>query len=61
MAFRLNGGMLGADTPTACTVVRSGSTLAVFFAVDMTDPKTVTVPDEVVTAQIAKLEKMAGK
>ncbi|MET7484712.1 hypothetical protein [Streptomyces sp. NPDC005538] len=60
MAFRLSGGMLGADTPTAYTVVRSGSTLAVFFAVDMTDPKTVEVPDEVVTAQIAKLEKVAG-
>ncbi|MCX4971297.1 hypothetical protein [Streptomyces sp. NBC_00620] len=60
VAFRLSGGMLGADTPTAYTVVRSGSTLAVFFTVDMTDPKTVTVPDEVVTAQLAKLEKTAG-
>ncbi|MFG2935183.1 hypothetical protein [Streptomyces sp. NPDC048282] len=60
VAFRLTGGMLGADTPTAYTVVRSGPTLAVFFAVDMTDPKTVTVPDEVVAAQVAKLQKTAG-
>lgn len=57
VSFRLSGGILGEDTPTAYTVVRSGSTLALFFAVDMTTPKTVTVPDEVVTAQVEKLEK----
>ena len=39
VAFRLSGGMLGADTPTAYTVA---------------------VPDEVVTAQITKLENVAG-
>ncbi|MEU6380313.1 hypothetical protein [Streptomyces sp. NPDC046909] len=60
VAFRLSGGVLGADTPTAYTVVRSGSTLAIFFAVNLIKPKTVAVPDEVVAAQIGKLEKVAG-
>lgn len=59
VAVRLTGGILGEDTPTAYTVVRFGTTLALFFAVSLTDSKTVALPDEVVSAQVAKLEKVA--
>ncbi|MCT9078656.1 hypothetical protein [Streptomyces fulvoviolaceus] len=60
VAFRLVGGLNGDDTPAAYTVVRSGTNLAMFYAVSLTDPKTVAVPDEVVSAQVAKLEKTSG-
>ncbi|MFC8512396.1 hypothetical protein [Streptomyces sp. NPDC057257] len=60
VAFRLDGGILGADTPTAYTVVRSDTTLAVFFNPSLSDSGTVTVPVEVVRAQVAKLERVAG-
>ncbi|MES4904582.1 MULTISPECIES: hypothetical protein [unclassified Streptomyces] len=39
------------------TVVRSGAHLSVFFGVDIANPTKALLPDAVVSAQVAKLEK----
>ncbi|MGO4428957.1 hypothetical protein AB4Z54_62070, partial [Streptomyces sp. MCAF7] len=39
------------------TIVRSGTHLSVFFGVDIANPTKPLLPDAVVSAQVAKLEK----
>ncbi|MFI1797745.1 hypothetical protein ACH427_10360 [Streptomyces sp. NPDC020379] len=45
--------------PSLITAVRSGTTLAMFFATSLSDPDGVTVPLALVRAQVAKLRGVA--
>ncbi|MCX5008829.1 hypothetical protein OHB05_40610 [Streptomyces sp. NBC_00638] len=49
----------GEKFPVTYTVVRSGSTLAVFYAMNALGGKAPEVPAAVMEAQVAKLEKTA--
>ncbi|MCD9144697.1 hypothetical protein [Streptomyces albireticuli] len=54
VAYRLENAAERA--PSLITVVRSGSTLAMFFATSLSDPEGVEIPPELVRAQVAKVE-----
>lgn len=45
----------GARIPMRLTAVREGSTLAVFFALHLTDPGKAEPPEGICTAQTAEL------
>ncbi|GAA0466917.1 hypothetical protein ACFQ2B_13275 [Streptomyces stramineus] len=47
--------------PSLITVVRSGSTLSMFFATSLSDPDGVEIPPELVRAQVAKVERAEKK
>lgn len=49
----------GDKIPVTYTVVRSGSTLAVFYAMNALGGKAPEVPAAVMEAQVTKLEKTA--
>ncbi|MFI9309874.1 hypothetical protein [Streptomyces triculaminicus] len=55
MAYRLVNAAERA--PSLVTVVRSGSTLSMFFATNLADPGGVEIPERLVAAQVAKVER----
>ncbi|MEV0226385.1 hypothetical protein [Streptomyces sp. NPDC050704] len=60
VAYRLVASIEGATVPAAYTVVRDGTTLAVFASMNMLDADKAEVPEKVIEAQLAKLRKAAG-
>lgn len=60
VAYRLKGSIDGSSVPMTFTVVRSGSTLVAFYAVNLLGANKTKVPDEVIDAQLAKLKKGGG-
>lgn len=60
VAYKLNGNIEGSKVPMSFTVVRSGSTLIMFSSMNMLDADKADVPTDVLEAQVAKLEKVAG-
>ena len=59
-AYKMKGDIEGAEIPMSFTVVRSGSTLIGFYSMNMLDADKAEVPDAILDAQVAKLEKVAG-
>ncbi|MFF6782013.1 hypothetical protein [Streptomyces sp. NPDC012510] len=57
VAYKMQGDIEGAEIPMSFTVVRSGSTLIGFHAMNMLDADKATVPAELVDAQVEKLAK----
>ncbi|MFI1730608.1 hypothetical protein ACH40E_15535 [Streptomyces acidicola] len=57
VSFKLTSSIEGTDVPMTFTIVRSGSTLAAFYAMNL-DADKVQVPAEVIEAQLAKLTKL---
>ncbi|CAM5504123.1 hypothetical protein [Streptomyces abikoensis] len=55
VAYRLENAAERA--PSLITVVRSGATLAMFFATSLADPEDVEIPPALVTAQVQKIER----
>ncbi|MDX2553928.1 hypothetical protein [Streptomyces stelliscabiei] len=60
VAYKLKADIEGAKIPMSFTVVRSGSTLIGFYSMNMLDADKAEVPDAIIDAQVAKLEKAAG-
>lgn len=60
VSYKLKGSIEGTSVPMTFTIVRSGSTLAAFFAMNVRDADKAQVPADVVEAQLTKLEKAAG-
>ncbi|MFC7307437.1 hypothetical protein ACFQVC_24815 [Streptomyces monticola] len=60
VAYRLTGSAEGQKGAMAFTVVRSGSTVAVFYSANLGGTAGIEVPRALVDAQIAELEKAAG-
>ncbi|MGW0840307.1 hypothetical protein ACWD26_09105 [Streptomyces sp. NPDC002787] len=60
VAYKLKGNIEGAKIPMSFTVVRSGSTLIGFYSMNMLDADKAEVPAELLEAQVAKVEKVAG-
>ncbi|MDW8810288.1 hypothetical protein P1P68_37190 [Streptomyces scabiei] len=60
VAYKLKADIEGAKIPMSFTVVRSGSTLIGFYSMNMLDADKAEVPDEILDAQVAKVEKAAG-
>ncbi|MGA4850729.1 hypothetical protein ACOBQB_32485 [Streptomyces sp. G5(2025)] len=58
VSYKVVGLIEGQKTPMSFTVVRSGSTLAAFYSINLLKPKEFGVSEEIVDAQIAKLEKL---
>ncbi|CAM5354947.1 Lipoprotein OS=Streptomyces alboniger OX=132473 GN=CP975_21375 PE=4 SV=1 [Streptomyces alboniger] len=58
VSYKVVGLIEGQKTPMSFTVVRSGSTLAAFYSINLLKPKEFGVPEKVVEAQVAKLEKL---
>ncbi|MGW0819764.1 hypothetical protein [Streptomyces sp. NPDC002845] len=60
VSYKLKGSIEGTTVPMAFTVVRSGSTLAAFYALNALDEDKARVPDDVVEAQLTKLKRVSG-
>lgn len=58
VAYKLKADIEGAKIPMSFTVVRSGSTLIGFYSMNMLDADKAEVPDEILDAQVAKVEKV---
>ncbi|WP_320773957.1 hypothetical protein [Streptomyces sp. CRN 30] len=58
VAYRLTGDIEDTTVPMAFTIVRSGSTLAAFYAMNVLDADKAEVPPEVIEKQLEKLEKL---
>ncbi|MGW3664635.1 hypothetical protein [Streptomyces sp. NPDC005141] len=59
VSYTMTSDIDGTKIPMTYTVVRSGSTLVVFYAMNILGGKVPEVPAAVVEAQVAKLEKTA--
>ncbi|MFJ8821761.1 hypothetical protein ACIREE_08245 [Streptomyces sp. NPDC102467] len=59
VSYGMTGKVDGETIPMTYVVVRSGSTLAAFYAMNMADAKQAEVPAEIVDAQLAKVKKVA--
>ncbi|MFK4067422.1 hypothetical protein [Streptomyces sp. NPDC029674] len=57
VSYKVVGLIEGQKTPMSFTVVRSGSTVAAFYSINLLKPKKFGVPTEIVEAQVKKLEK----
>jgi hypothetical protein len=57
VAYTMTSDIDGTKMPLTYTVVRSGSTLIVFYATNLLDNKAPEVPASVIEAQVTKLEK----
>jgi hypothetical protein len=55
VAYQVDGDVEGEKVPLLFTVVRSGSTVAVFYSMNLMDSAKADVPQSVVTAQLNKL------
>lgn len=60
LSYELVGELDGDEVPMHFTVVRSGSTIVAFYGMNFLDPAKGQVPPELLTAQLDKLEKVAG-
>ncbi|AZM54961.1 hypothetical protein DMA15_22305 [Streptomyces sp. WAC 01529] len=60
VSYKVVGLIEGQKTPMSFTVVRSGSTLAAFYSINLLKPKEFGVPSKIVEAQVDKLAE-AGK
>jgi len=58
VSYKVVGLIEDQKTPMSFTVVRSGSTLAAFYSINLLKPEKFGVPEKVVEAQVAKLEKL---
>ncbi|UFQ17530.1 MULTISPECIES: hypothetical protein [Streptomyces] len=58
VSYKLVGFIEGQKTPMSFTVVRTGSTLAAFYSINLLKPKEFGVSEKIVDAQIAKVEKL---
>lgn len=56
VSYKVVGLIEGQKTPMSFTVVRSGSTLAAFYSINLLKPKKFGVPAEIVEAQVKKLQ-----
>ncbi|MGW7264418.1 hypothetical protein [Streptomyces sp. NPDC054842] len=59
VAYSMTGAIDGSKIPMSYTIVRSGSTLVVIYAMDALGGKAPEAPTSVLEAQVAKLEKTA--
>ncbi|MFE2296848.1 hypothetical protein ACFXAW_01470 [Streptomyces sp. NPDC059445] len=59
VAYSMTSDIEGTKIPVTYTVVRSGSTLAVFYAMSVLSEKAPDVPADVMEAQVTKIEKTA--
>ncbi|GAA2395147.1 lipoprotein [Streptomyces glaucosporus] len=57
LAYQVVGDMEGDEVPLLFKVVRSGSTVAFFYSMNLTDFAAPEIPQSVVAAQIEKLER----
>ncbi|MER6091717.1 hypothetical protein [Streptomyces bluensis] len=60
VSFKLTSSVEGTDVPMTFTIVRSGSTLAAFYAMNLLDADKAQVPAELIEMQLTNLEKTAG-
>ena len=60
VSYKLKSDIEGAKIPMSFTVVRIGSTLIEFSSMNMLDADKAEVPAEILDAQVAKVEKLAG-
>jgi hypothetical protein len=60
VSYQLKGSIEGTNVPMTFTIVRSGSTLAAFYAMNVLDADKAQVPADVIEAQLKKLEKATG-
>ncbi|MET9496335.1 hypothetical protein [Streptomyces sp. NPDC006552] len=58
VSYAMTGKIDGETIPMTYVVVRSGSTLAAFSGMNVLDAKRAAVPDAIVEAQVAKVEKL---
>ncbi|WP_246201582.1 hypothetical protein [Streptomyces alboniger] len=58
VSYKVVGLIEGQKTPMSFTVVRSGSTLAAFYSINLLKPKEFGVPTKIVDAQVDKLAKL---
>ncbi|MET8684033.1 hypothetical protein ABZV77_07420 [Streptomyces sp. NPDC004732] len=58
VSYKVVGVIEGQKTPMSFTVVRSGSTLAAFYSINLLEPKKFGVPTEVVEAQVNKVQDL---
>ncbi|WP_447037923.1 hypothetical protein [Streptomyces sp. DSM 118878] len=58
VSYKVVGLIEDQKTPMSFTVVRSGSTLAAFYSINLLKPEKFGVPEKAVEAQVAKLEKL---
>ncbi|WAL97385.1 hypothetical protein [Streptomyces sp. Je 1-369] len=57
VSYKVVGLIEGQKTPMSFTVVRSGSTLAAFYSINLLKPKKFGVPAEIVEAQVKKVRE----
>lgn len=57
VAYSMTATIEGDEIPATYTVVRSGSTLAVFYGANLLSAKQAKVPEDMIEAQVAKLER----
>ncbi|MEB3965256.1 hypothetical protein OKJ48_34275 [Streptomyces kunmingensis] len=60
VSYAMTGKIDGETIPMTYVVVRTGSTVAAFYGMNVLDAKQAEVPAEIIETQIAKLEKVAG-
>lgn len=60
VSYKLEGSIEGTNVPMTFTIVRSGSTLAAFYAMNTLDADKAQVPAGVIEAQLTKPEKVPG-
>ncbi len=58
VSYKVVGVIEGQRTPMSFTVVRSGSTLAAFYSINLLKPKKFGVPTEIVEAQVKELKEL---
>ncbi|MEU7579583.1 hypothetical protein AB0B50_18475 [Streptomyces sp. NPDC041068] len=58
VSYKVVGLIEGQKTPMSFTVVRSGSTLAAFYSINLLQPKKFGVPGKIVDAQVKKLQSL---
>ncbi|MFD4629932.1 hypothetical protein ACFVYR_34465 [Streptomyces sp. NPDC058284] len=58
VSYKVVGLIEGQKTPMSFTVVRSGSTLAAFYSINLLQPKKFGVPKKIVEAQVDKLKSL---
>lgn len=61
VSYKVVGVIEGQQTPMSFTVVRSGSTLAAFYSINLLQPKKFGVPAKIVEAQVDKVEAQLGR
>ncbi|MGP3999912.1 hypothetical protein [Streptomyces sp. 8N706] len=60
VAWQMTGESQGRQVPMHLTLVREGSTVALFFTLHLTDPEKAKLPQDLLDAQLSKLADAAG-